>query len=44
MTMTDAPPAVELRCWRCDKLLAKKIAIPYEIDCPRCKATNKKDA
>lgn len=43
--MTDAPakPA-ELRCWRCDKLLAKVIAVPYEIDCARCKATNKKEA
>lgn len=41
--MTETPPSVELRCWRCNKLLANKVTPPYDIKCERCKATNKKD-
>ena len=31
------------RCWRCDKALAILLARPWQIVCPRCKATNKRD-
>lgn len=31
------------RCWRCDKALAVFLARPWQIDCPRCKAPNKRD-
>lgn len=32
----------DLRCWRCNRELAKLLTIPYRIDCPRCKAVNQR--
>lgn len=28
----------ELRCWRCEKLLAEQVTTPYRFTCPRCSA------
>jgi Zn finger protein HypA/HybF involved in hydrogenase expression len=36
---TDPAP----RCWRCDKALAVFLTRPWQVICPRCKATNKRD-
>jgi Zn finger protein HypA/HybF involved in hydrogenase expression len=36
----DATP----RCWRCDKALAVFLTRPWRVICPRCKATNQRDA
>jgi phage FluMu protein Com len=33
-TLTD------LRCHTCNKLLAVRVTVPYEIRCVRCKAVN----
>lgn len=30
------------RCWRCNKKLANELAIPYDIDCPRCHGRNRR--
>jgi hypothetical protein len=30
------------RCWRCNKLLAELLTIPYRIVCTRCKARNQR--
>tara|TARA_R110000744_G_scaffold70172_1_gene142048 strand:- start:864 stop:1013 length:150 start_codon:yes stop_codon:yes gene_type:complete len=39
----DAPPvaeSVELRCSKCDKLLAEMITAPFRILCQRCREIN----
>lgn len=28
------------RCWQCKKLLAVRLAHPWEVNCPRCGARN----
>jgi phage FluMu protein Com len=30
----------QVRCWRCNKLLAESVTQPWLIKCTRCKATN----
>jgi hypothetical protein len=32
---------VQVRCWRCDRLLAERVGRPWDITCQRCKAKNK---
>lgn len=32
------------RCWRCNKVLAVYLTRPWQVDCFRCHATNKRDA
>lgn len=39
MPVVEERTAREVRCWRCDKLLANS-AREYNITCPRCHATN----
>ena len=31
----------DVRCWRCDKLLAELVSRPWRIRCRSCKAVNK---
>jgi phage FluMu protein Com len=31
-----------IRCWRCNKLLASMATQPWRLVCPRCKALNQK--
>jgi phage FluMu protein Com len=31
----------DVRCWRCDKLLAELVSRPWRIRCRFCKAVNK---
>lgn len=31
----------DVRCWRCDKLLAEMVSRPWRIRCRACKAINK---
>jgi Zn finger protein HypA/HybF involved in hydrogenase expression len=44
--LADAPANADAapRCWRCDKALAVFLTRPWQVICPRCKATNKRDA
>lgn len=38
--ITQKAAIENLRCWRCDKLLAEMLTKPYIITCPRCKGKN----
>ena len=38
--VAEAPPAVELRCSHCVKLLAELISPPYRVVCTRCRTVN----
>lgn len=34
----------EVRCWRCNRLLALRVSRPWTIVCSRCKAKNQRDS
>lgn len=41
MAVEVKPPAEQqVRCWRCQKLLAVYLTPPWCIECPRCHARN----
>src|SRR5215204_4429309 len=34
---------IDVRCWRCRRLLAEQVTRPWCITCPRCKARNQSE-
>ena len=36
----ESEPELQVRCWRCGRLIAELLTKPWRIKCSRCKAIN----